>query len=125
MEFMKKVIYFLSVGLVIMLVLFINNKLSQEGRSAITLENIEALAGNGEVTKCPDANYVPNRFLESGGVQSATYRSNESGEISIGGVVKGGYQKNKDVTVSVETFNCSGVEQGACCDQRKVGTKVI
>lgn len=92
---MKKVIYFLSVGLVIMLVLFINNKLSQEGSSAITLENIEALAENGEVTKCPDANYVPNRYLESGGVQSATYRSNERGEISIGGVIKGGTKKTR------------------------------
>lgn len=107
-----------------MLVLFINSRLSQDG-SAITLENVEALAGNGEVTKCPDANYVPNRFLESGGVQSATYRSNEKGEINVGGIIKGGYEKNKDVTVSVETFNCSGVEEGACCDQRKVGTKVI
>lgn len=107
-----------------MLVLFINGKLSQDG-SAITLENVEALAGNGEVTKCPDANYVPNRFLESGGVTSATYQSNENGEITVGGVIKGGYAKNKSITISVETFNCSGVEEGACCDQRKVGTKAV
>lgn len=108
-----------------MLILFINSRLSQEGRSAITLENIEVLASNDEVTKCPDVNYVPDRFLESSGVQSATYRSNERGEINIGGIIKGGYEKNKDVSVSVETFNCSGIQKGACCDQRKVGTKVI
>lgn len=121
---MKKVIYFFSVGIIMMLVLFINSRLSQDG-SAITLENIEALAENDEITKCPDENYTPDRYIVSGGVKSAIYRSNERGEISVAGVIKGGYEKNKDVTVSVETFNCSGTQKGSCCDQRQVGTRVI
>lgn len=79
--------------------------------------------GNGN-TKCPDHNYVPNRAIAA--VEStSTVTSNANGEITINGVLKIGYGKNKSYPIVVETKNCSDPADGSCCDQREVGVKVI
>ena len=103
----------------------VNMNSENDQLSLLSLANVEALAEEAPRTKCPDENYVPNRFIKSEGVETATYTSNKNGEITVLGEVIGGYKKFDEVIVSVETFNCDGEEEGACCDQRKVGTSRI
>ncbi len=101
------------------------NLSSNNNISSLTIANAEALARGESTTNCPNPYDVPDRYIVSSGPKTATYTTNSSGEINIGGIFYGGYAKNKTITIAVETFNCNGVQQGACCDQSLVGTRPI
>lgn len=92
--------------------------------NALTLINIEALSQDKEATKCPDFNYVPDHFL-SAKVESFTVSSSEEGELTILGISFGSYEKNKEYTAIIETKDCDQKQDGACCDQREVGSTVL
>lgn len=119
---MKNKILIFTIVTMLTTVLALEINLKNDSLSALTMANLEALAEPTETTSCPDPYDVPNRFLRGGGPQSATYQSNSSGQIIVGGKTLGGYAKNTSVTITVETFNCDGVQTGACCNQKKVGT---
>ena len=95
--------------------------------------NLEALTQNDvNTTQCPDFNYVPNRFLE---VKIETYNVKcvKKGELNVNvnlteggsGILKGNYDKGYIYPVIIEIKNCTGRENGSCCDQREVGAKLI
>ena len=92
--------------------------------SDVALANVEALAQDNNpdkgITQCPDYNYVPNHYLETKVEEPVTRTSNKNGEIEVDGIVKGGYESNKQITVIPVSYNCNGEAIGACCDQRLV-----
>jgi hypothetical protein len=92
--------------------------------SDLTRANLEALTdteNNTTGTQCPD-NHVPDRFIKAGNITHVQYQSNSQGYVNIGGTLYGGYERNKLVIVPVQTYNCDGQQEGACCDQDRVGT---
>ena len=94
--------------------------------SDLALKNIEALADGESVSSnnCPDFNYVPNHYLEVV-LGTVSVKSDREGNISIGDVVYGGYKKNTEYNIPVEIKNCSGIQEGACCDQREIGITIV
>jgi len=124
---MKKKIFGLFAIVIIAVVAAFNVNLAMKdnGESALILANIEALAQNeGEETKtkCPNEDYVPDKYIETTGPTEAKYTADKEGSITIGDKKIGGYQKGETIIITVETFNCSGQQKGACCDQKSVGT---
>ena len=93
----------------------------------LLMANVEALTseevGNNH---CPSPDYVPNRFIEVV-TTTATGTSNLDGSITVenGNTYSGEFTKGKTYIVVISTKNCSGREQGACCNQKDVGTTVI
>ena len=75
---------------------------------------------------CPSPDYVPNRFIEVV-TTTTTGTSNLDGSITVenGNTYSGEFTKGKTYIVVISTKNCSGREQGACCNQKDVGTTVI
>lgn len=119
---MKKRI-FLSVAIGVLVVrIYINT--SYTPISSLRLRNIEALA-QVESTVCPDHNYVPDVCIHAEEIRtSVEYSTN--GEISVGGEkFKGSYKRGKTYEVLYEKKNCDQPAQGACCDQRQVGIKLV
>ena len=53
--------------------------------------------------------------------------NNASTDITVenGNTYSGEFSKGKTYIVVISTKNCSGREQGACCNQKDVGTTVI
>jgi hypothetical protein len=76
---------------------------------------------------CPSPYDVPNRFIKAS-YENHTVTSNSQGEISVTvegkTAVKGGYQKNKPISVSVKIFNCTGEQNWACCKQSDVRIEI-
>ena len=73
---------------------------------------------------CPDYNYVPDRFIEVT-VESFQVTSDANGNIQIGDFIKGGYAKNTTYWILLAIYNCSGEQEGACCDQREVRVEFL
>lgn len=95
------------------------------------LANIEALTasestGGTTTTTPPDPwNYVPDRYLISS-VKTHKLVCATEGTISVNGVsFSGDYKKGVSYAVVVETKNCNGKQNGAWCDQRLVGSKIL
>ena len=89
----------------------------------LVFENIEALSG-GENPVCPDHYDVPNHYIE---VVSSTVNveCTTKGTVSVCETVfNGSYEKGKTYAFVVNTYNCSGIQQGACCKQSDVRTEV-
>ena len=94
-------------------------------------ENVNALADGDAGTNCPGPDYVPDHYIEAA-CTSATGTCNVDGQLSVGtnsssgssATVSGNFKKGKTYTVAIEVKNCTGVQQGACCDQRKVGVSI-
>ena len=73
-------------------------------------------------SNCPDYHFVPDRYIEVK-VETITCTADNEGYISIGKDARGGYKRNKDYQIGVSVYNCSGTQNGACCDQRNVRTE--
>lgn len=122
---MKKII--LSVGILMIagIAMGLLFNMNIENKSGVLLANIEALASNPEnVTKCPDPYDVPNHYIVSE-TQSITATSDSHGNLEINGIVSSGFDKNKEYAFIIETKNCSGEAEGACCRQSDVGSSII
>ena len=114
--------------------------------NSLLMQNIEALAQSNESgsepggdpsegesggpTKCKDENYVPNHFLYAS-TKTLTGTSHIKGEISVTDsstnsttTYYGDFEKDKTYTIIITLKNCDGIQDGACCDQRKVGTTI-
>lgn len=92
----------------------------------LLMQNVEALS-DGNDARCPhnNANHVPNRFLYAHvKTEQGTSKVDGSITISDGNSYSGSYKKDNTYTVVITTKNCDGEQEGACCDQRKVGTTV-
>ena len=114
----------LIINIIAIIVLCINVDFNiKTNGNKLLWENIEALAQDeGDKNHCPDPYDVPHRFPKVERIQQATYQSNSSGQISIGGVLYGGYSKNTSVIISIKIVNCSGEQKGACCKHESIGT---
>lgn len=121
---MKKIILSMAViGVMTIAALNIDfNSTEKNSLSALSLANVEALAGESNNT-CPDAYDVPDHFITVAS-ETVSVTSNSKGEISIGGAVKGGYEKNESISVVISTYNCDGEQEGSCCRQSDVRTEV-
>ncbi|GHT64856.1 hypothetical protein AGMMS50239_23340 [Bacteroidia bacterium] len=103
----------------------VNLNTNSNNLSAALLANIEALAQNENPgNSCPDPYDVPNHYIVAT-TSSTTVTSNSKGEINVAGYVQGGYEKNKQVTVTVAIYNCSGEALNACCPQSEVRVVII
>ena len=92
--------------------------------SSLLMQNVEALS-MGEPTPCPDPYDVPGRYLVAT-TTTTTGTSNLKGQITVstGNTYSGDFEKGKTYTVVITTKNCDGVQTGACCPQKEVGTTI-
>lgn len=92
--------------------------------SSLLMQNVEALS-MGEETTCPNPYDVPDRYIVAT-TTTTTGTSNLKGQITVstGNTYSGDFEKGKTYTVVITTKNCDGVQTGACCPQKEVGTTV-
>ena len=126
---MKKKLFLLPCIAAVAIATFVGAKSFQTNAyesNDLLLQNVEALSA-GSDAGCPhnNANHVPNRFLyATTTTETATCKVDGSITVSDGNSYSGSYKKDKSYVVIITTKNCDGVQTGACCDQRKVGTTV-
>lgn len=89
--------------------------------------NLESLTKAPEkeehVTECK-SNWVPDRYIVVSS-ESEKITCTVDGKLSINdSTISGEYHKKKEYLVTIITKNCSGVQEGACCDQDKVGVEI-
>jgi hypothetical protein len=117
-KIMKKMFFIGIAAVVVVAIAAVNVNYALQGNndlSALALANMEALAD----TECPDPYDVPNRYIVVQ-TQTVTTTTNAKGEVQWGSTVKTGYEKNKNVSIVVSTYNCDGTQSGACCKQSDV-----
>ena len=74
---------------------------------------------------CGDINYVPNRAITAT-IIDREVKTNASGELIVGDhILKTGLKKEHMYSISYELKNCNDPAEGSCCDQRRVGAKLI
>lgn len=135
-KFMKKYFFMAVATLVVSATAIVGVKAyNHYSMPELMKANLEALTQNDvNTTQCPDFNYVPNRFIEVK-IEIYNVRCDKKGELNVNvnvnlteggsGILKGNYEKDYIYPVIIEIKNCSGQENGSCCDQRIVGAKLI
>ncbi|NLV52184.1 MAG: hypothetical protein GXY64_02830 [Bacteroidales bacterium] len=127
---MKKKMFLLLCIAAVSIVAFVGAKSFKTNVSEsdyLLLANVEALGNPTEgTTKCKNSNWVPDRFLEAVD-RTEQGTSHTKGEITVesdGKTYSGNFEKDHTYIIVITTKNCSGMQTGACCDQRKVGTTI-
>ena len=104
------------------------NQVNAKPENSILAKNIEALSQNegGSTTNhCPNYDYVPNHYIECQEITIAV-TCTTNGEITVNGkIFTGNYKRNKEYTVVYAKYNCSGFQEGACCDQNRVRIELV
>ena len=97
-------------------------------KNPMLAKNIEALTSNeggGTNTQCPNHDYVPNRYIECQEITTKVVCTT-NGEITVNGkIFTGNYKRNKEYFVLYAKYNCSGIQDGAYCDQNRVRIELI
>lgn len=80
--------------------------------------------GSSNGNHCPSAYDVPHRYINCDDMHYLTTNTDSKGNasVTVGGklTTQAGFDKNKTIPVVVCVFNCSKVQQWACCKQSDV-----
>lgn len=93
---------------------------------AMLIANIEALTDGEDEggNPCPDPYDVPDHYIQCSS-STATETCTIEGTITVcGKILTGSYKKNKQYSFSVNTYNCDGIQEHACCKQSEVRVDV-
>ena len=91
---------------------------------AMLIANIEALTQDEGGNTCPDPYDVPDHYIQCSS-STVTVTCTIEGTVTVcGKIFTGSYKKNKQYPFSVNTYNCDGIQEHACCKQSEVRVDV-